>query len=103
MKRSAPTAGFASDVKRLVTTAQERELQFVTNHLKTNPQMTAMAAELLEALQEVLEALQQEDMENGFEVNLVKWAQTTARQGAVRAESGDEPLASTTSKEPALD
>ena len=47
MKRSAPTAGFASDVKRLVTAAQERELQFVTNHLKTNPQMTAMAAELI--------------------------------------------------------
>ena len=95
---------------------------FVTTHLKTNPQMTAMAAELIrdgsleilsgetldkavagarmlpatmrrwrslnsplalrilrgilgkEKHQELLEALQQEDMRNGLEVNLVKWA-----------------------------
>ena len=95
----------------------------MTNRLKTNPQMTAMAAELIrdgllekilsgktlekaaagammlpstmrkwrslkiqlalrilrgilgkDKHQEVLEALQQEDMENGLAVNLVKWA-----------------------------
>ena len=58
------TSNLQNDIKRIMSAAQEREFQFVCDHLKANPQMASMAAELIRdgSLERILsgEALQQQ-------------------------------------------